>query len=111
MQEPKDIEAGVPDLSVVVPTYNEEKTLARVIENLMAVSGLLEIVIVDDCSTDRSPEIIEHLLKKYPIIRSIRLSKNQGKTAALKAGFAATTGDIVIVQDADLEYDPAEIPD
>jgi len=111
MQEGKEIKTRVPDLSVVVPTYNEERTLARVIDDLMAVPGLLEVVIVDDCSTDRSPEIIERLVEKYPLVRSIRLSGNQGKTGALKAGFAATTGDIVIVQDADLEYDPAEIPD
>lgn len=99
------------DLSVVVPVFNEERTLAKMLERLVEVPGLKEIVIVDDCSTDRSPEIIESLSRKYPLITSTRQPQNSGKTAALKTGFALTTGDIVIVQDADLEYDPADIPE
>lgn len=99
------------DLSVVVPVYNEEKTLARMLERLIEVPGLKQIVIVDDCSTDRSAQIIEDLSKRHPVITYTRQPQNGGKTAALKAGFALTTGEIVIVQDADLEYDPADIPE
>ncbi len=99
----------VADLSVVVPLYNEERTIGKLIERLVQVPGLKEIVIVDNHSTDRSAQIVEHLVEKYPFIISRRFEKNCGKTGALRAGIAATTGDIVIIQDADLEYDPAEI--
>lgn len=98
-------------LSVVMPVYNEEKTLNRIVERVMELPQLLEIVIVDDCSSDGSRTMIEQLSLKYEIVRPVFLEKNQGKTAALRAGFAATVGEIVIIQDADLEYDPAEIPD
>jgi glycosyltransferase involved in cell wall biosynthesis len=64
---------------------------------------------VDDCSTDATSQIIERLAAEHSVIKSVKLPHNQGKTAAVKAGFANTTGSIVIVQDADLEYDPAEI--
>jgi glycosyltransferase involved in cell wall biosynthesis len=98
-------------LSVVVPAYNEENTLARVVEKLLAVPHLLEVVIVNDCSTDRTLDIAQQLASEDDRIRVLSHSKNLGKTAALKTGFAATKGGIVIVQDADLEYDPAEIKD
>lgn len=97
-------------LSVVVPVYNEEKTLPTIIEKLLAVPELLEIILVDDHSTDNSRAIIERLAQENPLIRAVYLESNQGKTAALRAGFAETVGEVVIVQDADLEYDPAEIP-
>jgi glycosyltransferase involved in cell wall biosynthesis len=98
-------------LSVVVPVYNEEQTLAAIVDKLLQVPQLLEIVIVDDCSTDRSAEILALLCAKHSQIQSARHQKNLGKTEALKTGFRMTRGDIVIVQDADLEYDPQEIPD
>lgn len=98
-------------LSVVVPVYNEEATLAAVVNMLMAVPCLLEVIIVDDGSTDRTPEILRDLVIRYPIVKSERHAKNMGKTRALRSGFRLTEGEIVIVQDADLEYDPAEIPD
>jgi glycosyltransferase involved in cell wall biosynthesis len=98
-------------LSVVVPAYNEEKTLAKVIEQLLIVPHLHEIIIIDDCSSDATFETAERLKAQYENVRVFRHQTNSGKTAALKTGFAATTGDIVIVQDADLEYDPAEIKD
>jgi glycosyltransferase involved in cell wall biosynthesis len=98
-------------LSVVVPVYNEEQTLAAIVDKLLQVPRLLEIVIVDDCSTDRSAEILAGLCAKHSQIQSARHPKNRGKTEALKTGFRMTRGDIVIVQDADLEYDPQEIPD
>jgi glycosyltransferase involved in cell wall biosynthesis len=98
-------------LSVVVPVYNEEQTLATIIEKLMSLPRLLEIVIVDDCSTDRTSEILDKVRIEHPEIVTTRHKKNMGKTEALKTGFGLTRGDIVIVQDADLEYDPKEIPD
>jgi glycosyltransferase involved in cell wall biosynthesis len=96
-------------LSIVVPVFNEEKTLSKIIERLLGVERLHEIIIVDDCSTDGSAIIIEQLKSDHEVIKSVTLPSNQGKTAAVKNGFANTTGSIVIVQDADLEYDPAEI--
>jgi len=98
-------------LSVVIPAYNEEKTLTTIVRKVLTIPQLLEIVIVDDCSTDHTPEIAAELAAKNPQVRLIRQPKNAGKTEALKVGFAATRGEIVLVQDADLEYDPAEIPD
>ena len=96
-------------LSVIVPAFNEEATLATVVEKLLAVPYLLEIIIVDDCSVDATPQIAKQLSDRHPVVRVFRHNRNSGKTAALKTGIAASTGDIVIVQDADLEYDPAEI--
>jgi glycosyltransferase involved in cell wall biosynthesis len=99
-------------LSVVIPVYNEEQTIRKVVSAVIALPVLLEIVLVDDGSTDRTPDVLRDLAIEYPeVIVIVRHSKNAGKTAALKTGFRLTRGDIVIVQDADLEYDPAEIPD
>lgn len=98
-------------LSVIVPAYNEQATLAQIVEKLRGVPYLLEIILVDDCSTDQTNAIAQLLAQKYSNVRAIRMPVNSGKTAALKAGFAASRGEIVIVQDADLEYDPAEIVD
>jgi glycosyltransferase involved in cell wall biosynthesis len=99
-------------LSVVVPIFNEEQTLETIVGKLLDVPQLLEIVLVDDCSVDSTPEVIARLVSKYPgLISATRHARNGGKTEALKTGFRMTKGDIVIVQDADLEYDPAEIPD
>jgi glycosyltransferase involved in cell wall biosynthesis len=96
-------------LSVVIPVFNEEHTIAKVVERVSGIPNLLEIVIVDDCSTDRTPEVVAELCRSYPQLVSTRHAKNSGKTAALGTGFALTRGDIVIVQDADFEYDPTEI--
>jgi glycosyltransferase involved in cell wall biosynthesis len=97
-------------LSVVVPAYNEEATLAQVVGKLLGLPNLHEVILVDDCSTDCTPEIARDLAEQHPSkIQVIRHKKNAGKSEALKTGFAATSGNIVIVQDADLEYDPDEI--
>lgn len=96
-------------LSVVVPVYNEAATLEEVIGKLLTVPCLFEIVIVDDHSTDGTGEVAHRLAEIHSQVRVVHQQKNSGKTAALKAGFALTAGQIVIVQDADLEYDPADI--
>lgn len=98
-------------LSVVIPCYNEEATLQTVISMVGAAgtAGLdMEMVIVDDCSSDRSFAIAQNLAKNDPRIQVVQHSINQGKGAALRTGFASATGDLVIVQDADMEYDPAD---
>jgi glycosyltransferase involved in cell wall biosynthesis len=97
-------------LSVVVPAYNEEATLAAVVEKLLAVPHLLEVIVVDDCSNDRTREVAQALAAAHPQVRVARHERNRGKTEALRTGFRLTRGEVVIVQDADLEYDPAEIP-
>lgn len=100
-------------LTVVIPCYNEEKTLAAIVERVLAADrcGLgLEIVIVDDASRDRSVEVMTELAARHPEISTAGHAVNQGKGAALRTGFAKATGDIVLVQDADLEYSPADYP-
>jgi len=96
-------------LSIVIPVYNELKTLEHIIEKVCAISLNIqkEIIIVDDASTDGTRDLIEKVLKKKAD-KIIYQSVNQGKGAALRTGFKNATGDIVIIQDADLEYDPNE---
>ncbi len=96
-------------LSVVIPAYNEQETLRQVVERVRQVPYLLEIVIVDDASKDQTGAVAHGLASMYSEVRVITHARNQCKTEALKTGFAATRGEIVIVQDADLEYDPSEI--
>jgi glycosyltransferase involved in cell wall biosynthesis len=99
-------------LSIVVPVYNERATLEILVERLLAPAYgcSLEIIAVDDGSTDGSRAILERLADKHPELRVLYQPRNCGKGAALRRGFAAASGDILVVQDADLEYDPAEIP-
>ncbi len=99
-----------PCLSVIIPAYNEEKTIEKVVRKVLNLNDLQELIIVDDCSVDRTPEIISSLAAEYPQVVVLRHSKNKGKTAALATGFGHSTGAVVIVQDADLEYDPEDIP-
>lgn len=98
-------------ISIVVPIYNEEKTLDKIIsaiENADTFHLEKEIILVNDCSKDNSRKILEKYEKKHKVHHH---KVNQGKGAALKAGFGNATGDIIMIQDADLEYDPAEYPD
>jgi glycosyltransferase involved in cell wall biosynthesis len=96
-------------ISVVIPAYNEEKTIETVVSRVQAVALEKEIILVNDCSTDGTRERLERLAAQ-PDIRVFHHEINQGKGAALRTGFAAASGDVVIVQDADLEYDPEEFP-
>ncbi|MFL5667239.1 MAG: glycosyltransferase family 2 protein [Ktedonobacteraceae bacterium] len=99
-------------VSVIVPVFNEEETVAQVLESLSHVALDLEVVVVDDASTDRTWEILQELRQKEPFnaYRFVRHSSNQGKGVALRTGFALVNGDLVTVQDADMEYDPQDIP-
>ena len=96
-------------LSIIIPCYNEEKTLKKIVSRVMKFnSHNKEIIIVDDCSSDNSPEIIKDLLNNYDSIQSHRHIKNLGKGAAIKSGIEMSKGDIILIQDADLEYNPKE---
>lgn len=97
-------------LSVVIPVYNEAATIQQVIKKLLQLENLLEIVVVNDGSKDATGPVLDALAQEEKRIHVIHHPKNLGKTAALKTGFATTMGSIVIVQDADLEYNPEEIP-
>jgi glycosyltransferase involved in cell wall biosynthesis len=99
-------------LSVVIPCFNEEKTLSACVSNVLAIADdslRLQVIIVDDCSVDRSLEIAEQLKTRHPEIDVFHHAKNQGKGAALRTGIAHATGDYVAVQDADLEYSPQDL--
>ncbi len=95
-------------LSVVVPVFNEESTVVRVLARVLAHPAVLEVVVVDDASTDATWERISQLARGEPRLRVFRHEINQGKGAALRTAFGYVTGGIAIVQDADMEYDPAE---
>jgi glycosyltransferase involved in cell wall biosynthesis len=97
-------------LSAVMPVYNERNTLRVVVERVLAVPLELELVCVDDGSKDGSREILGELQAQHPNLRVLLQPKNMGKGAALRRGIQEATGDFVVIQDADLEYDPADYP-
>ena len=99
-------------LSIVIPVYNEATTIAEIIASVRSVEVGLEkeILLVDDCSRDGTRETLQRLAAEHADLKVLSHEVNQGKGAALRTGFAAATGDIVLIQDADLEYDPKEYP-
>ncbi len=103
----------IPDdlvLSVVIPVYKEKATIHEILRRVRAVPIRKEIIVVDDCSTDGTREILREMERRDGDLKVIYHDRNQGKGAALRTGFRHATGQIVIVQDADLEYDPAQYP-
>jgi glycosyltransferase involved in cell wall biosynthesis len=98
----------IPCLSVVMPVYNEEKTLGAIIEAVLRQPLVAELICVDDCSVDGALGVLERYAALDRRVRILRHAVNRGKGAALRTGFAEATAPIVVVQDADLEYDPAE---
>jgi glycosyltransferase involved in cell wall biosynthesis len=98
-------------LSLIVPAFNEERTIGTVLDRIFEfLPDVHEVLVVDDASSDRTPEVCRVYGSRDQRVKLLQHETNQGKTAALRTGFAACSGSIVVVQDADLEYDPREIP-
>ncbi len=99
-------------LSIIIPAYNEAKTIHLILEKIETVQLIQqiekEIIIVNDCSTDETGKVIHELMQKHTSIRFIEHNKNKGKGAAIHTGIKEAKGDYIIIQDADLEYDPEE---
>jgi glycosyltransferase involved in cell wall biosynthesis len=104
------IEADEVRLSVLIPVYNEESTIRLIVEQVRAVPVGMEVICVNDCSTDGSRDILDRLLAEGLIDVVVHKERNEGKGAAIRTALARSTGNVVIVQDADLEYDPADWP-
>lgn len=112
MKSKKQLKDSIEKLSIIIPAYNESKTITRILEKIISVNLpnniKKEIIIIDDCSTDNTQEKIEETKESYPaiLIKYIRLEENKGKGYAVRTGITHSTGEIIIIQDADLEYDP-----
>ncbi len=99
-------------LSVLMPAYDEEATIELVVNQVLALGPLVrEVIVVDDGSKDATAQLVEELARREPRVRLIRQDRNRGKTAAIRRAIEEATGEVLIIQDADLEYDPAEIPE
>lgn len=98
-----------PLLSVVMPAYNEKNTIEEIIRRVLAVGIRIQLIVIDDCSTDGTREELVRLQKDLGFTLLLQ-ARNQGKGAALRRGFAEVSGDLVVIQDADLEYSPEEFP-
>jgi glycosyltransferase involved in cell wall biosynthesis len=99
-------------LSILIPCYNEEKTLAHCLEHVLRIADnnlQLQVVIVNDCSKDNSLAVAQELARQYPSVMVVSHERNRGKGAAVRTAFANATGDVVAIQDADLEYDPQDL--
>ncbi len=108
--QPRRTPLDDPLLSVVMPVYNEKATVEEIVDRVLSVPLRIELIAVDDASTDGSRELLEELSKKRGF-RVLMQERNQGKGAAVRRGIDAATGDVIVVQDADLEYSPEEYPD
>jgi glycosyltransferase involved in cell wall biosynthesis len=99
-----------PLVSVVVPVYNEAATVGQVVDELLELPLRLEILLVDDGSTDDSPAVVAALAERHDAVTVLTQPANRGKGAAVRRGIGASTGEILLIQDADLEYSPSDIP-
>ncbi|MGD9518213.1 MAG: glycosyltransferase family 2 protein [Armatimonadota bacterium] len=97
-------------LSVIMPAYNEQATIEQIVARVLASPVDLELIVVDDASTDATAPLVEGLAQRDPRVRLLRHDRNSGKGTGVRTGLAAATGDVVVIQDADLEYDPADYP-
>jgi glycosyltransferase involved in cell wall biosynthesis len=97
-------------LSVVIPVYNEIKTIREILIRVQKIGLASEIVVIDDGSADGTRELLKSLERDNPLLRIFYHDKNQGKGAAVRTGIQQATGDVIIIQDADLEYDPRDYP-
>ena len=98
----------LPELSVVIPAYNEEETIEEVLWQVINATANAELIVVNDGSTDRTPGLIDRFAQREPRVRVFHLEKNSGKGAAVRRGIQEATGELVVIQDGDLEYDPAD---
>jgi glycosyltransferase involved in cell wall biosynthesis len=105
-----DEKGGLPSLSVVIPAYNEEATIGQMVRAVLLQPLVREVIVVDDGSTDGTAQQLQLLCKEDRRVKLLRHDGNQGKGAALRTGFAQAAAPVVVVQDADLEYDPRDYP-